>query len=293
VELRRRIEKARRDLNMDGNPAAVDPTSATAGDAAFQGPVFVNRSNEEEDNDIGAREPIQPQMPLPDHLAALHARFGVAAAESRVVRQQQADKEARKEERKQRAAEKKKQAEDQVKAEKARKKCQGNLRALQRAKSASRAHEEEEREFEDVKKEVGAKFDERYLDFVTQRTAAEKAAKRVMIRNVMNSVLDAQQQRAERSEELAQDLQKRCENRDFGHSKASVDCHRPKPGEKRRGKSVPVPTLPKISEPPVVNPKRTANTANSSSVTKLPKILSQVDETRIKARMLCPEVFQS
>eukprot|EP00746_Dinoflagellata_sp_MGD_P160268 gnl/MRDRNA2_/MRDRNA2_86900_c0_seq1.p1 gnl/MRDRNA2_/MRDRNA2_86900_c0~~gnl/MRDRNA2_/MRDRNA2_86900_c0_seq1.p1 ORF type:complete len:552 (-),score=151.28 gnl/MRDRNA2_/MRDRNA2_86900_c0_seq1:96-1751(-) len=291
-ELRRRIDKARKNLHMDPSLAAVDRSPRIDQDAVFQGPVFLNRADGDDNDDVGAREPDPPQVPLPDHLAALHARFGVAAAEARVSRQQQADREARKEEKRQRAAEQKKQEEDLVKAAKARKKCQENLRACQRAKSASRARDVEQREYEGVKKEVGAKFDERYLEFVSQRTAAEKAAKRVMIRNVLNSVLDAQQQRAERSEELAQDLQKRCESGDFGHAKSSVDCHRPKPGEKRRGRSVPVQSLPKITEPPVVNPKKAVSCANTSSVTKLPKILSQVDETRVKARMLCPEVFQ-
>jgi len=162
--------------------------------------------------------------PCPEHVNALHARFGTNAAQARVSHAQE---QARQSKVKQRVEAKKKvlqDAADAAKGEELRQRAARRVASERRRKREDLLQEEEEKAIMSARHKADAAVSQRYSKCAARRAKSEQLRRHTVEREIIAEIQEAQRKRREESDAKGEALQRRCEDADWSNCKPVVDA---------------------------------------------------------------------
>lgn len=175
-----------------------------------------------------------PAGPRPEHVKALHRRYGEQAARARVARARslEREKEAKL------AAEARRKAEAAVeeaaKAEAERQRAAARVVSEKRATALARRQAKEELELQAAKSVAETAAGERYAKSACRRAVSEQQRQQRRANEVLRDLEEVQQQRRKEGESKGRELQRRCEEADWSNAASVVAAELAAKGPQRR-----------------------------------------------------------
>jgi len=177
----------------------------------------------------GSRSGVWERVPQQE-MTALPPQFQQLGARDRVPRGRSLDREERQ---RRRAEAKAKAARDQERAAEAteaqRRRCARRAASERSARCEARQREEEERLIASLRQEADRSAAQRYASSASRRTEQLRSHKQALARDVLGDLAASQLERREVGERKGMELQRRCEEADWGHCKAVVRSRLPPP----------------------------------------------------------------
>lgn len=174
------------------------------------------RNSQEAADDVSRSAAAAVAAPSREHVNALHARFGPPAARARVASKEKSrDVQESLDKRKQAEQKLQRDSEEAAKSEPLRRRAALRAKSEQRARREEQQQQAEEDALMRAKKAADAESSKRYSRCAARRAKSEQQRRQALAQEVLTDILKAQHERLEEDQRRGDDLQRRCEDKDW------------------------------------------------------------------------------